>query len=302
MIFQGEEISKIRADIEDENDKKINFHQLLEGNYFKVTDKTAPKVYDYFTKILDFLEFREPIDLFIASNPSINASTYPSLKADKPHIIVVNSGLLEKFSEDELKFTIGHEIGYIIFKSALLKDHVAFVFGEGKKMHLNFELKLNLWSKLAELSTDRIGLMVTDDISSCIRAFFKLSSGISPDAIGLQINEYRNQIDEIFVNFRKEFLLNSGFDTHPLILIRIKMLDAFYDSKTYSLLNSDDQHDDQGLQQVSSDIINLLFKYGDTGIDLHRKVFITSAGLLVAQIDGQIDDKEVKQIMETLTG
>ena len=300
--FQGDQISKIRAYIEDDSNEGINLNQILEGSYFKVTESVAPRVYKSFQETVRILEFSEPIDLFIASNPSINAFTIPSLKKDKPHIIVINSGLLEKFSHKELKFTIGHELGHIIFGSSLLKDHVAFVFGRDKRMHLNFELKLSLWNKLAELSADRIGLIVTNDINSCIHAFFKLSSGIFPEAIDLKVEEYVKQIDEIFNNYKKKFAANSSYDSHPLIPIRIKMLDAFYSSLTYQAYNKQEQIEDKQLQQTSLEILSLLFKYGDSGLDLHRKIFITCAGLLLAQMDEQISDQEMKYIMEALTG
>jgi Zn-dependent protease with chaperone function len=100
------------------------------------------------------------------------------MEDDQPHIVNLNSILVDKFDEQELQFVIGHEIGHIISNNTRINEIMNFFFSDPLKLPVLLYNKLTIWHKLAELTADRYGLIACRNLEKCISGFFKLSSGL----------------------------------------------------------------------------------------------------------------------------
>ena len=90
------------------------WRSTLEGHSFKVDEKILGKLYTLFNDIKKKLGFDEPVDFYITGDASVNAFAVSSQEKGKPHIINVNSSLIQLMSDEELTFVIGHELGHAL--------------------------------------------------------------------------------------------------------------------------------------------------------------------------------------------
>lgn len=121
-------------------------------------------------------------ELYVVSDPRPNATT---VGMDRP-VIVVTSGLVGLLDEEELRFVLGHEMGHVgsghAVYQTLLERLVALsgvlmavpLGGYGVRVIL---AALMEWSRKAELSADRAGLLATQDPAVAFRVQMKLASG-----------------------------------------------------------------------------------------------------------------------------
>ena len=79
------------------------------GDQFRITEKTNPRIYNLYHTALRRLDMPEEYPLYCQLGYDYNAFT---TGIDKP-IIVLNSSMINALTDDELLFTIGHELGHI---------------------------------------------------------------------------------------------------------------------------------------------------------------------------------------------
>src|SRR5207253_4158575 len=95
--------------------------QLI-GQAVHVTPKQCHRIYKLFKEAADILDMHEP-DLFLTSNPTVNAFTFG---ADRP-FIVLQSALVDLLDEEELMAVMGHELGHIKAGHALYRSIAYFL-------------------------------------------------------------------------------------------------------------------------------------------------------------------------------
>ncbi|MBP7927909.1 M48 family metallopeptidase, partial [Patescibacteria group bacterium] len=76
------------------------------GNSIKITEHQLPDIYRLVKHCTRRLGLKKTPNVFITQDPTMNAYT---MGFKTPYIIVLNSGLVEKLSPQELTFVIGHE-------------------------------------------------------------------------------------------------------------------------------------------------------------------------------------------------
>ena len=120
--------------------------------------------------------------MYVVNDPITNAMT---IGMDKP-IIVLNSALLDLLDEEEMRFVVAHELGHAlsghaVYRTLLLRlmDLTGLwrsipggAIGLGVMIAALYE-----WSRKAELSADRAGLLATQDPATAFRVHMKLASG-----------------------------------------------------------------------------------------------------------------------------
>ena len=93
---------------------------------------------------------------------------------------------------------------------------------------------------------------------------------------------------------RLDFFLNgkglSRYD-HPVNPIRVQAINLFATAEN-----------EDGLQKGMDELISILLKVGNGPLDEDLSVFIASAGLIVANADKKITEKEVEHIIQNLAG
>src|SRR5262249_4526443 len=116
--------------------------------------------------------------VFVVSDPRLNAGT---LGTNEDSFIAVHSALVDQYTDDELLTVIGHECGHIhnshvAYLTAL--HYLTYMAG----MFLPWVLQpalvaLRTWSRRAEITCDRAGMLCSKDLRMAERAITKLAVG-----------------------------------------------------------------------------------------------------------------------------
>jgi len=295
-IIHGNIILKLLVDARVINSDD-SYSKVLDSYNFKITKEMTPRLFDLCIEVKDTLQFSDNIDFFIINSPEMNAFAIPSNYKEHPHRIALNSTIIDKMDDDELRFVIGHEIGHLITKTYKINQMMHFLF-QGKEPSLLLKQKYMFWGKLCELSSDRFGLLANKNIEKAISSFFKLISGLPKNIIDFDL--------EAFIKQNKLFLeahineISAQSITHPIPSLRVISLDIFSRSETFrSAVNNKKTVPDKKLNYDMAEILQKFFFMGND-TDVHRMRFIASAGLIMSQIDKAITEDEVSAIIDTL--
>lgn len=152
------------------------------GGAIRVDDRQFPGMSRLLAEVGQVLDIEELPELYMRNSPYTNAFC---IGMDKP-IIVVNSALLDLLDEEEMRFVIAHELGHAMSGHAVYRTLLMWlgnvtgfwriipVSGLGLRM---ITAALTEWSRKAELSADRAGLLATQDPAVAYRVHMKLASG-----------------------------------------------------------------------------------------------------------------------------
>lgn len=273
---------------------------ILEGHSFKITEEMAPRLFSLFNEIKKILEFDEPTDLFVTNSNQLNAFAISRLEDDQPHIINVNSGIIERMDDPELMFVIGHEIGHLISNNARIMKLVQFIFPDYNRMPLILRHKIELWQKLAELTADRFGFIASRNLEKCVSGFFKLASGLDTNRIRFDFNAYLAENQKILDFFKANKAGNLA--THPINPIRIKSAEAFSRSKLFRAIEEGKElPDDDDLNKEIEDLTTVLMTLSSSELDHYRKLFMATGGLIMAHTDKQMSRDEYERIIASLS-
>jgi hypothetical protein len=297
--IQGKVLESILREAKIEKTENY-FKNILQGHSFKVSEKLAPRLFNSFSEVKDKLEFAEPIEFYITNNPELNAFAVSRLEEDESHIININSGLIDKVDDDELKFIVGHEIGHLISNNANIAQLLNFVFSDQNESPLMMQHKIAVWDKLSELTADRFGFMACGKLDKVLSCFFKMASGLSVERLNFDPKAFSLENEEILKYFKETG--SGNLLSHPINPIRIKAVELFEESTLYqNLIHGKTLESDPTLDNQVSELIQSLMVISNSPVNYHRTSFIASAGLIVAGIDKAIEPDEYKRIIEELS-
>ena len=102
-----------------------NFEKTTFSNIFsqrlniglEVGDLLAPRLEKLLKEVCQKLEIEEDFELLLCNEPSPNAMIYASISQHGKNLLVVSSALVRSFSDDEIRFVLGHEIAHWIFNA-----------------------------------------------------------------------------------------------------------------------------------------------------------------------------------------
>ena len=260
----------------------------MEGHCMKVDKDILPDFYALCQDVKTRLNFKDPVDFYVTGDSSLNAFSIAAEDEDQPHIVNINSAMFDLMSEEELRFVIGHELGHIINKDSALKRLIYFVFPpDTTNPPITLQYKIRLHDQLAELVADRYGFLANGNLNACVTAFYKMSSG-------LDLAKMNVSIDALLSDNRKRldyFMKGKGLSRydHPVNPIRVQAIHLFVTAK-----------DEKELEDGMDDLINILLKVGNGPLDEDLSVFMASAGLIVANADDRVTEKEVEHIIQNL--
>jgi Zn-dependent protease with chaperone function len=211
------------------------------GTAVRVDHRQFPRVYQLYAQAAATLDVRDLPLLYVYADPRPRAM---ALGLDRPFVIV-NSGMLDLLDDDELRFVLGHELGHVLSGHALyttmlmqllrVSNALAWLpigaFGLRAVIAALYE-----WSRKAELSSDRAGLLATQDPAAALRTHMKLASGGKLD--DLDIAAFRTQGEEylgppdVRDSVLKLLLLENS--THPFAVVRAAELQRWVDGGGYT--------------------------------------------------------------------
>lgn len=265
------------------------WRSAMEGHSLKVEKELLSDFYELCHDVKRKLQYEEDVDFYITGDSSVNAFSVAAENEGEPHIVNINSALFGLMSKDEQRFVIGHELGHLINKDTALTRLIHFVFPPNAEVPVTLQYKIRLHEQLAELVADRYGYMATENLDVCVTAFFKLASGLDLARMNVSIEALiadNNRRLNYFLNDR-----GVSRASHPVNPIRVQALNLFATAKSKQEL-------DNGMEEL----ISILLKVGCNELDEHTAKFIATAGLIVANSDGEVSKEEVEQIIQSLAG
>ncbi len=187
------------------------------------------------------LDADEVPELYVAANPIANALT---VGMNKP-LIVLDSGLVDLLDQEELRLVIGHELGHAISGHAVyqsLLQRLLVLSGALASIPLGtlglraIVAALFEWSRKAELSADRAGLLATQDPATAFRVHVQLASGghldqLDPTSFFAQGSEYLDAADPRHSVLKVLLVENRS---HPFAVVRAAELRRWVDAGDYT--------------------------------------------------------------------
>lgn len=174
------------------------------GSNLKVSESNYPDLIAIVDSVCATLCLSTIPHIYIEWDDSINSRTI----GDEHPIIVLSSGAIDRLTDEELRFLIGHECGHIKSKHVLyqmMAETISslssvigqFTIGLGKLISQPLQLALMHWSRTSELSCDRAGLLACQNVNTAVAVMIKLA--------GLPEKYQQNINRAAFVQQAKEF-------------------------------------------------------------------------------------------------
>ena len=210
------------------------------GSAVRVDERQYASMHRLLGDVARILDAPELPELYVVSNPVPGAMT---IGMNKP-FIVVNSGLVQLLDVDELRFVIAHELGHAmsghavyqtLLQRLLALSGVLTAIPMGGLGFRAIVAALYEWSRKAELSADRAGLIATQDPATAFRVHMKLASGGQLDDLDAtsffaQGQEYDDA--DLRDSVLKLLLIENR--THPFAVVRATELRRWVDSGDYT--------------------------------------------------------------------
>lgn len=276
------------------------YYDILKRS-FHMTKKLSPKI----NRVLDICKgkigFNQEVKFYVVNNSNYNA--YAVKMKDKPILIEFTSGLLNNFSDEEIAFVIGHEIGHILYSHYLYPmDRLLYAPHISDLVSLSEKTGSHIWIKKAESTADRIGLLCCENFETAVNAFFKLSTGVSSEIFECDVKSLLEDFEN-FRNILESYCDNNDvYSLYPFIPLRIKILQLFSESKMYNefINKSSGILNDNELDEEVEKLLKLMEpKYLNNKEEQSKMInqFKLFAGYYLMIADGQINDDEKQKLI-----
>lgn len=236
---------------------EYGFDRWMYAMNMSMSVRCGPNQYESLYKILrescEVMDMPEP-ELYLTNNP------YPNAFAggvERPYI-TLRSSIVNNLTDEQLYHLIGHELGHI------KADHVLY-FSVGALLIPLLEMlgKRTLgwsdiatqalviafyeWSRQAEFSADRAGLLVAQKLETSIDANIALTAGshrfdseMNRDAFMDQARAYQDAGPMDQVGKALIWMLMGKYWTHPMPVHRAQQLERWYESGAYDRILAGD--------------------------------------------------------------
>jgi Zn-dependent protease with chaperone function len=201
------------------------------GGAVRASERQFPHIFELVRDGSYVLDLPDVPEVYVTQNPLVNAM---ALGRDKP-FIVINTGLVNLYDPEELRWVIGHELGHILSGHAVYRTMLLWLIQLASRIAwtpIGLGLSaiiwgLEEWFRKSELSCDRAGLLAGQDVDAARRALMKLAGGaqlseLNPDAFREQAHEY-DAVPDLRDSILKIMQLQGN--THPFAVVRFAELD-----------------------------------------------------------------------------
>ncbi|HEY0866188.1 MAG TPA: M48 family metallopeptidase [Fimbriimonas sp.] len=212
-----------------------------------------PTLYNILHESCKVLDMPEP-ELYLTNNPFPNAWAGG---IERPYI-TLRSSIVDNLNDEELYHLIGHELGHIKAEHILYINVAAVLFplleylgrrtlGLGDAAYYGLIIAFYEWIRQAELSADRAGLLVSQDLDVSVDANIALTAGPNRLRAEQSREEFMNQarayqdvgtIDQLGKALL--WLIMGSTYTHPMPVHRVQELDRWVQSGAFEkIMNGD---------------------------------------------------------------
>ena len=260
--------------------------QIFLANAVRVGPKQWPKLDSLYDEVLATMDWPTRHELYVTQTPIVNAA---AVGFDKPFIIL-NSATLKLLDREEQRDIVGHELGHIMSGHVVYSTLAIIILTVGitnlpflaGMALLPFQLALLEWYRKAEFSSDRAGLLTTQDTTPSYMTFLKMAGGTP-------VNDKGEVIDTIdlqaFVEQASEYetqgnawdrvwkILNTALRDHPFHTVRVAELQRWVQSGEYQRI-LDGQYlrrGDEGTKPLGDDYVEAAGYYGSEVQNITRE-------------------------------
>ncbi len=212
-----------------------------------------PTLYGIMRESAKVMDMPEP-ELYVSNNPFTNAFAGG---VERPYV-TLRSSMIDTMTDEELYFIMGHELAHIKSQHVLYFSVGSLLFplldllgrrtmGASDVATYALVLAFYEWSRQAEFSSDRGGLLVAQDLNVATRSLIKLAAG--PSRLSHELN------DEAFMEQARAYQDADSLDklgkfvlfatmgktmTHPMPVHRTQELERWTQTGAYErILNGD---------------------------------------------------------------
>ena len=214
------------------NEKALRL--LFLSSAVRVSESQFSRVNDLLIEACKVLDIHTVPELYVVQNPVMNAG---AIGVRKP-FITINSSLLSAQTDEEISYVIGHELAHIASGHVLYKTLLWFLttiarsiitLPIGQVAILSVFAALQEWNRKSELSADRAGLLVVQDVNPVYTSMMKFAGG--PSVESMNVDEFLRQAEEYdatgdLLDGVYKFMNLAGVD-HPFPVLRIAALRAW---------------------------------------------------------------------------
>ena len=211
------------------------------GSAIRVDERQFSRLHALLADVSRILDAPEMPELFVSANPVPNALT---VGMNKP-FIVISSGLVDLLDDEEMRFVLAHELGHSMSGHAVyqtLLQRLIQLSGVLNTIPMGglgvraIMAALMEWSRKAELSADRAGLLATQDPPTAFRVHMQLASGghlenLDPTSFFAQGQEY-DDAGDLRDSVLKLLLIEAR--SHPFAVVRAAELRRWVESGEYT--------------------------------------------------------------------
>jgi Zn-dependent protease with chaperone function len=213
---------------------------LFLSDSVRVGERQFPHLYEMLRDACHILDLEKVPPMYVTQDPKPNAMC---IGLDEP-IIVVTTGLVELLDEEEMRAVVGHEVGHALSGHAVYRTILLFLttlalrvawIPLGNVAIMAIVTALREWFRKSELSADRAGLLVGQDLQASMRGLMKLAGGnhlheMNVDEFLKQAEEYESGGD-----LRDSVLkiLNMLPRSHPFTTVRAAELKRWAATRDY---------------------------------------------------------------------
>ncbi|MDX6327961.1 MAG: hypothetical protein QOI83_344 [Streptomycetaceae bacterium] len=216
---------------------------LFLSDSVRVSEQQFPHLDAMLRDACYILDVEKIPSFYVTQDPQPNAMC---IGMDQP-IIVVTTGLVELLDEEEMRAVVGHEVGHALSGHSVYRTILLFLTNLavrvawiplGNLAVLAIVTALREWFRKSELSADRAGLLVGQDLQASMRGLMKIAGGnhlheMNVDAFLAQAEEYEEAGD-----LRDSVLkiLNVLPRSHPFTTVRAAELKKWAASRDFQRL------------------------------------------------------------------
>lgn len=209
--------------------KQVWRGQLL-GNSVKVSARQFPRIQKLAEDCAETLGISAP-QIYIVNDPRLNAATYGT---DEESFIMVHSALVDHYSDEELRTVIGHECGHIHNKHVvyLTTLHYLKMVASAFVPWIVYPalIPLNAWSRRAEITCDRAGMLCAKNDQVAMRALTKLVLGSRKLYDEFNLEAFLEQYEEGKDSIGRYM---EALASHPYLPKRVLAMRVFAESELY---------------------------------------------------------------------
>ncbi len=217
---------------------------LFQANAVRVGPTQFPRLWQMHVEMCATFDWDHVPELYVTQTPEFNAGAYG---IDDP-FIVIHSTALELLEDDEIRALVAHELGHVMSGHSLyqtIATILTFVSLGALPMFAGlalFPIKLAFleWSRKAELTADRCGMLGCQDAMVMQRKFMKMAGGgrgdwftaadLNAEAFMAQAHEYANANEGFDLLYK---VINTLGLTHPMATVRAGEIQAWLTTGDY---------------------------------------------------------------------